>query len=411
MSDAAPRAAEPRTGTVIPFIDLAAQHEDIAAEIRESVDAVFAEQQFILGDRVTEFECDIAAYCDSLHAVACASGTDALLLSLTALDVGPGDEVITTPFTSFATAAAIRQAGATPVFVDVDPVTFNLDPNLVEAAVTRRTRAVIPVHLFGHCAEMEPLFRIAVRKRLSIIEDACQAIGATYHGRRAGVLGTLGCFSFFPTQNLGGAGDGGIITTDDAEIAERLRRLRAHGDAGGDVRREVGINSRLDALQAAVLSVKLKRLDEWNQARRENARRYQELFRHYELLDAVELPEQLPGCSHVYNRYVVRIRGGWRDAVRAHLTAQNIGTRADYAVPLHLQPAFAALAYSAGAFPEAESAAREVLSLPIFPELQSVHQEAVVRCVAAALGRRDHSSPTILSAGSRHAGREHRRAA
>lgn len=371
----------------VPFIDLVEQHQSITGEIQEAVQRVFGEQQFILGDEVAEFECDLAEYCDSRDAVGCASGTDALILSLLALDVGAGDEVITSPFTFFATAGAIHHVGATPVFVDIDPVSFNLDPAAVEGALTERTRAILPVHLFGQCAPMEPLWRIAVRERLSIIEDACQAIGAEYRGRRAGVLGTVGCFSFFPTKNLGGAGDGGAITTDDPDLAARLRRLRVHGDVGGYQHTEVGLNSRLDALQAAVLRVKLTRLDEWTSARRENAKRYGELFRHYQLLDVVELPAVLPDHWHVYNQYCIRVKGGCRDAVLTHLRDNHIGAAVYYPRPLHLQNCFAHLGYQEGDFPQAEAAAKEVLALPVFPELRAQQQEIVVRGIAAALDR------------------------
>jgi len=389
MADDAPASpvAEPAADPGVPLIDLKAQYRTIAGEVRDAVDVVFTSQQFILGDEVASLECEVAEYCDSLHAVGCGSGTDALVLSLLALNVGAGDEVVTTPFTFFATASAIRRVGATPVLVDIDPVSFNLDTERVEAAVTENTRAIIPVHLFGQCAEMEPLFRIAVRKRLAIVEDACQAIGADYHGRRAGVLGTMACFSFFPTKNLGGAGDGGMITTDDGDLAARLRRLRVHGDSGGYTHHELGLCSRLDALQAAVLRVKLRHLDDWSQARGENARRYRELFRHYELLDAVELPETLPGRRHVYNQFCVRIRGGLRDQVLSRLRANNIGAAIYYPKPLHLQEAFRDLGYAAGDFPESEAASRDVLALPIYSELQPVQQETVVRGIAAALGR------------------------
>jgi dTDP-4-amino-4,6-dideoxygalactose transaminase len=394
VADIAPAsAADPLTAAGVPLIDLKAQYRTIAGEIREAVDAVFTEQLFVLGDEVASLECEIAEHCDSLHAVGCGSGTDALVLSLLALNIGEGDEVITSPFTFFATASTIQRVGAKPVFVDIDPVSFNLDPDRVEAAVTPRTRAIIPVHLFGQCAEMEPLFRVAVRKRLVVIEDACQAIGAEYHGRRAGVLGTMACFSFFPTKNLGGAGDGGMITTDDAELAAKLRRLRVHGDAGGYNHQEIGLCSRLDALQAAVLRVKLRHLDDWTNARGENARRYRELFRHYELLDAVELPETLPGRRHVYNQFCVRVRGGLRDQVLSSLRTNNIGAAVYYPKPLHLQPAFRHLGLGPGSFPESEAASGEVLALPIFPELQPVQQELVVRGIAAALGRLGSRAP------------------
>lgn len=381
-SDGPGPAAQP-----VPFIDLVEQYNQIAAQVQDAVDRVFSQQQFVLGDEVAEFECDIAEYCDSQAAIGCASGTDALILSLLALDIGPGDEVITTPFTFFATAGAIHRVGARPVFVDIDPISFNIDPQMVENAITEHTRAILPVHLFGQCADMEPLWRIAVRDRLAIIEDACQAIGAEYRGRRAGVLGTLGCFSFFPTKNLGGAGDGGLVTTDDPDLAERLRRLRVHGDVGGYQHQEVGFNSRLDALQAAVLRVKLQHLDEWTAARQQNAKCYSELFRHYQLVDAVELPALLPDRRHVYNQYCVRVKAGRRDDVLNSLREQHIGATVYYPVPLHLQGCFRGFGCNEGDLPEAETAAREVLALPIYPELKPEQQESVVRGIAQALGR------------------------
>jgi len=383
MSESTPRlVSEP-----VPFIDLVAQHNSISSEVDEAVHRVLSTQQFILGDEVAEFECDVAEYCDSRSAVGCASGTDALTLSLMALGIGPGDEVITSPFTFFATAGAICRVGATPVFVDIEPAGYNIDFEKIEAAVTARTRAIMPVHLFGQCAEMEPLWRVAVRNGLSIIEDACQAIGAEYRGRRAGVLGTVGCFSFFPTKNLGGAGDGGLVTTDDTEVAARLRRLRVHGDAGGYHHQEIGVNSRLDALQAAILRVKLAHLDEWTADRQQNAKRYSDLFRHYDLLDAIELPIVLPDRRPVYNQYTIRVKGARRAEVLASLRERHIGAAIYYPVPLHVQTCFAHLGYRPGDLPESERAAEEVLSLPVFPELQPYQQELVVREIARALGR------------------------
>ncbi len=371
----------------VPFMDLVAQHSEIKDDVLQAVERVFAEQRFILGDEVAEFECDVAEYCDSRDAVGCASGTDALLLSLQALNIGPGDEVITSAFTFFATAGAIHRVGATPVFVDIDPISFNLDASRVEAAITERTRAIMPVHIFGQCAEMEPLWRLAVRGGLAVIEDACQAIGGEYRGRRAGVLGTLGCFSFFPTKNLGGAGDGGLVTTDDPDLASRLRRLRVHGDAGGYNHHEVGSNSRLDALQAAVLRVKLAHLESWTEQRQQNAKRYGELFRHYELLDAIELPTVLPDRRHVFNQYSVRVKAGQRDEVLNSMRDQKVGSTIYYPVPLHLQQCFEHLGYSKGDLPETEAACSEVLSLPIYPELSAHNQELVVRSISRALGR------------------------
>ncbi len=375
------------TAEPVPFVDLVGQYATIKDDVDAAVSRLFAEQKFVLGDEVAEFECDIAEYCDSRDAIGCASGTDALVLSLMALEIGPGDEVITSPFTFFATAGAIHRVGAKPVFVDIDPVSFNFDPAQVETAITEHTRAIMPVHLFGQCADMEPLWRLAVRGGLAIIEDACQAIGAEYRGRRAGVLGTLGCFSFFPTKNLGGAGDGGLITTDDPDLAARLRRLRVHGDQGGYQHTEVGINSRLDALQAAVLRVKLAHLEDWTKARQQNAKRYGELFRHYSLLDAVELPTILPERRHVFNQFCLRVKGGRRDSLIEFLRERKIGCAVYYPLSLHLQECFQSLGHQPGDFPEAEAASREALALPIFPELRASQQEIVVRTIAQALDR------------------------
>ncbi len=388
MADALPIAGKNNPfSEPVPMIDLVSQYNTIANEIREVVDETFTTQQFVLGETVAEFEKEVAHYCDSREAIGCASGTDALILALMAHDIGPGDEVITTPFTFFATASAIHRVGAKPVFVDIDPVTYNIDPVAVEKAITRRTRAILPVHLYGQCVEMEPLWRLAIRSGIAIIEDACQAIGAEYRARRAGVLGTIGCFSFFPTKNLGGAGDGGLITTDDPALAKRLRRLRVHGDVGGYNHQEVGLNSRLDALQAAVLGVKLSHLENWIEARQQNAKRYGELFRHYQLLDAIELPAVLPERRHVYHQYCIRVKGGHRDSVQTHLRENQIGNAIYYPVPLHLQECFSDLNYKAGDLPHSEAAAEEVLALPIFPELRPQQQETVVRGIARALGR------------------------
>lgn len=389
-------SAQDQSFEPVPLIDLVAQYNTISADVQEAVARVMSEQRFILGDEVAEFEHEVAAYCDSRDAIGCASGTDALILSLLACGVQPGDEVITSPFTFFATAGAIHRVGATPVFVDIDPVSFNLDPNLVEEAMTERTRAIMPVHLFGQCAEMEPLWRLAVSSGVAIIEDACQAIGAEYRGRRAGVLGTAGCFSFFPTKNLGGAGDGGMITTDDPELAKRLRRLRVHGDTGGYRHKEVGMNSRLDALQAAILRVKLAHLESWSDARRENAARYEELFAHYGLSEQVTLPQTLSDRRHVFNQYTVRINDGHRDDVLAFLRQHQIGAGIYYPQPLHLQECFADLGYKPGDFPEAEKASASVLSLPVVAELQPHQLETVVAAISAALAAAgSHRSQTI----------------
>src|SRR5579872_2011371 len=369
MSEPVSPAGQDGLPEPIPLIDLVSQHRQIGSAVSDAVARVFAEQRFVLGDEVAELECDLAEYCDSREAIGCASGTDALMLALMALDIGPGDEVITSPYTFFATASAIYRLGATPVFCDIDPLSFNLDPQAVDAAVTPRTRAILPVHLFGQCAEMEPLWRTASWAGVPIIEDACQAIGAEYQQRRAGVLGTLGCFSFFPTKNLGGAGDGGLVTTDDPLLASRVRRLRVHGEAAQYDHVEVGLNSRLDALQAAVLRVKIKHLDVWTEARQRNARRYEMLFEEYGLLDCIAPPKALHDRRHVFNQYCIRVSGGRRDAVLAGLRARQIGCNIYYPKPLHLQTCFADLGYKAGDLPNSEQASQETLALPIYPEL------------------------------------------
>jgi dTDP-4-amino-4,6-dideoxygalactose transaminase len=358
----------------VPFIDLVPQFDAMSTEIMSAVQKVFSEQKFILGDEVTSLENEISAYCDSRFSIGCNSGTDALIIALQALGIGEGDEVITTPFSFFATASSICRAGATPVFVDIDPDTFNLDPYAVEEAITPRTKAIMPVHLFGQCCEMEALNRLAQKHDLEIVEDACQAIGAEYQGRRTGVLGTIGCFSFFPTKNLGGAGDGGMMTTDDPELAQRLKCLRVHGDAGQYEHIEVGMNSRLDALQAAVLRVKLRRLEEWTLARQQNAKQYGELFREQGVLDMIALPKIGPNRRHVFNQYCIRVRNGQRDHLMRQMKARKIGCAVYYPKPLHLQTCFKHLGYRLGQFPQSEAASREILALPSYPELPAAHQ-------------------------------------
>ncbi|RLS53581.1 MAG: DegT/DnrJ/EryC1/StrS family aminotransferase [Planctomycetota bacterium] len=385
----------------VPLIDLVEQFETQRSEVMEAVERVFTKQSFILGDEVSGLEDEIASYCDSRFAVGCASGTDALILALMALDVGPGDEVITSPFTFFATASSIVRMGARPVFVDIDPLTYNLCPEAVEAAVTTRTKAIMPVHLYGQCADMQPLWRVAVRHGISIIEDACQAIGAAYNSRRTGVLGTIGCFSFFPTKNLGGAGDGGMMTTDDPDLNARLRRLRVHGDVGRYEHIEVGFNSRLDALQAAVLRVKLKKLDEWSHGRQTNAARYDRSFEELGLPGHISAPYTQPGNTHVYNQYVVRVHEGRRGELMEHLKADRIGHAVYYPVPLHLQKCFAALGYQPGQFPESERACQEVLALPIYAELGEERQNRVIDSVARAFGVA--AEPKVISLPMRRA--------
>lgn len=368
----------------VPFIDLVAQYQTIRDEVKQTVDEVFETQRFVLGEEVEQLEAEIADYCDARYAIGCASGTDALILSLMALGIGPGDEVITSPFTFFATAGAIHRVGARPKFVDIDPVTYNLDPQQVEDAIDDKTKAIMPVHIFGQCAEMETLWRLAVRHNIPLIEDACQAIGAEYRGRRAGVLGTVGCFSFFPTKNLGGAGDGGMITTDDGDLATRMRSLRVHGDAGGYNHVEVGFNSRLDALQAAVLRVKLRHLEDWSEGRRQNARRYGELFRGLNLLSSIETPVTAADRRHVFNQYTLRIRGGVRDSVMEYLRGEGVGCAVYYPISLHMQKCFEYLDYKPEDFPESMRASNEVLSLPIFSELKDEQLTRVATVLADA---------------------------
>ncbi len=370
----------------VPLIDLVEQFETQRDEVMEAVERVFAKQGFILGEEVAGLETEIASHCDSRFAVGCASGTDALVLALMALDVGPGDEVITTPFTFFATASSIVRVGAKPVFVDIDPLTYNLDTAAVAAAVTSRTKAIMPVHLYGQCADMKPLWRTAVQHGLSIVEDSAQSIGAKYDNRRSGVLGTIACFSFFPTKNLGGAGDGGMLSTDDADLNARLRRLRVHGDVGRYDHVEVGFNSRLDALQAAVLRVKLRKLDEWTAGRRANAARYDAAFASLGLQGAITTPVTLPQNYHVYNQYCVRVHDGQRAKLMDQLKTSQVGHAVYYPAPLHLQTCFQSLGYQPGQFPEAERASREILALPIYAELGEARQQRVIQAVGQAFG-------------------------
>jgi dTDP-4-amino-4,6-dideoxygalactose transaminase len=341
-----------------------------------AIESVCDEQAFILGARVADLETDIQGYVGAGHAVGVASGSDALLLALMACGVGPGDEVVTVPYTFFATAGAISRLGARPVFVDIKADTFNMDPARLDAVMTARTKAVLPVHLYGQCAEMEPILKTAVQRKLPVIEDAAQAIGATWRGRKAGALGLMGCFSFFPSKNLGGFGDGGMVTTNDPDLADRVRMLRVHGSRLKYVHEAIGVNSRLDALQAAVLRVKLKYLEEWTKGRQRNAARYEALFKDANLLDRVTLPAVTAENRHVYNQYVVRVHR--RDRLRAFLQEQGVGTEIYYPAPLHLQVCYKDLGYRRGSFPQAERAADETLALPIYAELTEDQQAFVV---------------------------------
>lgn len=343
-----------------------------------AVTRVFESQQFILGAEVAAFEDEMAASLRTMHAVACASGTSALELALAALGVGAGDEVITTPYTFVATAGAVAQVHAKPVFVDIDPETFNLNPDGIEPALTERTRAIIPVHLFGQAADLGPILEIAEKHHLAVIEDAAQAIGALYRDAPLGSLGTMGCFSFFPSKNLGGAGDGGMVTTNDEGLAERLRLMHVHGSRRKYHYEILGRNSRLDALQAAVLRAKLPHLARWTSGRRRVAARYRELFREYRLEGQVKLPAELKDRTHVYNQFVIRCPQ--RDELRNYLSARGLPTEIYYPVPLHLQPAFAYL--DNPKLPHAEAASRETLALPIYPELADTHVRATVSAIA-----------------------------
>lgn len=361
---------------LFPFLDLKAQYAGIRPEIEAAVNRVLQSQHFILGPEVEQLEAELARYVGAQFAIGCASGSDALLLALMALEMNPGDEVITPPFTFVATAGSIARLGVKPVFVDIDPETFNLDPGKLEGAITSRTRAIMPVHLFGLAANMDPILEIAARRGLAVIEDAAQAIGALYHERAVGTMGQFGCFSFFPSKNLGGSGDGGLITTNDPKLAERLKLLRAHGSPRKYEYALLGINSRLDALQAAILRVKLRYLEQWTAARIRNAERYRALFGQSNCHAEVLVPRTPVHCRHVYNQYVVRVQR--RDALLKHLREAGIPSEIYYPHPLHLQPAFTFLGHRPGDFPASESACNEVLALPVFPELAAEQQQLVV---------------------------------
>jgi dTDP-4-amino-4,6-dideoxygalactose transaminase len=363
------------------FLDLRAQFATIRDEVMEAVTKVMESQLFILGNEVRLFEEETAAMLGAKHAVACASGSDALVLAMMAAGIGRGDEVITSPFTFFATGGSIARVGATPVFVDIDPETFNISADKIESAVTLQTRAILPVHLFGLPTDLGPILKIAEERGLVVIEDAAQAIGARYHNRCVGTIGTLGCFSFFPSKNLGGAGDGGLITTEDASLAERLRLLRVHGSKKKYHHEILGVNSRLDALQAAILRVKLRHLDHWTRERQIRADRYRALFEEMALMPFVRFPQVPQSHSlHVYNQFSIRCRE--RDELREFLKGRGIPTEVYYPLPLHLQPAFAYLGYRAGRLPQTELACKEVLALPVYPELKESQQVSIVRAIS-----------------------------
>ena len=382
----------------VPLLDVCRDNDALGEEILAAMERVVRGGQFVLGPDVRRLEEQFASYTQSSFAIGCASGSDAVLLALMACDVGEGDEVIMPSYTFFATASAAWRLGALPVFVDIDPHSYNIDPGCVQEAITPATKAILPVHLFGQCAEMQPLAKIARDHNLALIEDAAQAIGAELDGRRAGSLADVGCFSFYPTKNLGGMGDGGMLTTNSEELADRLQLLRGHGMRPRYHHQQVGINSRLDSIQAAVLNVKLPHLETWTAARQQNAGRYGRLFAECGLEADVSLPQTQGGCRHVWNQYVIRISGGRRDALREHLTQAKVGTEIYYPVPLHLQECFSELGYRDGSLPHTEQAAAETLALPIFPGLSGPEQHAVVSQIAAFYGA---AMPTLEAAEDR----------
>lgn len=374
----------------VPLLDLKAQYAAIKADIDAAIAEVLESQHFILGPNVNKCEKTIAEYSGCAHAVGVSSGSDALLISLMAENIGPGDEVITTPYTFFATAGAIARLGAVPVFIDIDPVTYNLDPGRIPPKVTARTRAIIPVHLYGQMADMDPVMRVADEHGLVIIEDAAQAIGAAYKGRRAGSIGHYGCFSFFPSKNLGAAGDGGMVVTNDAQRAEKLRCLRGHGSKPKYYHKLIGGNFRLDAMQAAIVSAKLPHLDGWTAARQCNAKRYDQLFA--EAGSPIGLPAVVAD-RHIFNQYVIRVSD--RDDLQAYLREKGVGTEVYYPVPMHLQECFAYLGHTVGAFPESERAAKETLALPIYPELTEPQARFVVDSISEFLAG-SQPAPTVV---------------
>lgn len=364
----------------IPLLDLKAQHRTIRDQVLAAITRVADSQQFILGEEVSSLEAEIAAYCGTPYAIGCGSGSDALLLALMALGIGPGDQVLTTPYTFFATVSVITRLGAVPVFADVKPDTFNLDPEQASLVLASHpaARVIVPVHLFGACADMDPLQSLARAKGIPIVEDAAQAIGAEYKGRRAGSTGVIGCFSFFPTKNLGGFGEGGMLTTKDAALADKLKALRVHGAREKYYHEWIGINSRLDAIQAAVLRVKLQYLDFWTERRRQNADLYRQLISDLDI-PVRALQANSYQTRHIYNQFVIRAEQ--RNELRAYLRVQGIGSEVYYPVPMHLQKCFAGLGYKAGDFPVSERLANESLALPIYPELHAEDIEYICRTI------------------------------
>ena len=365
----------------VPLLDIKQQNDALRPEIDAAIARVLDSNGFILGNEVKALEAEVAEYSQAKFGIGCASGSDALLLALMALDVEPGDEVITTPYSFFATVSAITRLGATPVFVDIDPKTYNLDISQIEAKITDKTKAVQPVHLFGQCADMDELRAVCQKHNLAIVEDAAQAIGSEDAGRRAGSMSEVGCFSFYPSKNLGGMGDGGMMVTNDEAIADKLFALRNHGMPVRYYHQWVGINSRLDGFQGATLRVKLPHLDEWTARRKANADRYKQLFTDAGLTEQITLPFERENVRHIYNQYVIRVPEK-RDELRQFLADNDIGTDIYYPVSLHLQECFAYLGLKEGDFPESEKASRKTLAIPIFPELTAKQQDFVVEKIA-----------------------------
>jgi dTDP-4-amino-4,6-dideoxygalactose transaminase len=366
----------------VPLLALDRQYAVLRDEIRGALDRVCDSGKFVLGPDVHDLEAELARSLSVPHVISCASGSDALLLALMALDIKPGDEVILPSYTFFATASAVTRLGAVPIFADIDPIAYLIDPADVKKKISKRTKAIVPVHLFGRTADMDALLPIAQAAGLPVVEDAAQSILSTWHGRCSGALGDVGCFSFYPTKNLGGVGDGGFLTTTRDDIAAKLKLLRVHGMEPRYYHQVVGINSRLDSLQAAVLRVKLPHLDAWTTARQVNAARYQDLFAEYDLAGHVAVPDDEPRGRHVWNQFVIRAPGGHRDALRKHLAACGVGTEIYYPVPLHMQQCFEYLGWQKGDLPQTELAAEETLALPIFPELTVEEQRTVVGRIA-----------------------------
>jgi dTDP-4-amino-4,6-dideoxygalactose transaminase len=372
----------------VPLCDIQAQYRGLKSEIDSAVVRVLASGQVILGPEVAAFEQETARYLGTAHAVACGSGTDALVLALRALDVGPGDEVIVPPFTFFATASCVARVGARPVFADIDPITFNIDPAQIEAKITDRTRAVIPVHLFGQSCEMDAIGRIAECHGIYVVEDAAQSFGAEYRGKKLGTIGAIGCYSFYPTKNLGTLGEGGLVTTDHPDWAKKLQALRVHGSEVKYYHRYLGYNMRLDAVQAAILRVKLPHVPQWLSQREAAAKRYDDLIESSHLTGFMQRPVARPDRRHVFNQYVVRVPAMHRDPLVKHLKDNGVGAEVYYPLSLHEQECFRSLKYRTGDFPASEEAARTVLALPMFPEMTPAQQERVVDVCRAYLSQR-----------------------